>query len=65
MIPSKRVKRSAEGADEKIGEAAPKPKKAVKRPTVFKAGKWNPDTVLVEEEIEKCGKSSEPDYSCC
>ena len=33
-------------------------------PTVFKAGKWNPDTEIVEEEIEKFGNSSEPDFSC-
>ena len=34
-------------------------------PTVFKAGKWNPETELVEEEIEKCGNSKEPLYNCC
>lgn len=34
-------------------------------PTVFKAGKWNPDTELVELEVEKCGDSPEPDFSCC
>lgn len=34
-------------------------------PDVFKAGKWNPETEIVEEEIEKCGNSKEPEYSCC
>ena len=32
---------------------------------MFKAGKWNPDTELVEDEIEKCGKLPVPDFSCC
>lgn len=40
-------------------------KKVPAKPTVFKAGKWNPETVLVEEEPEKCGKSKEPEYHCC
>ena len=40
-------------------------KKAPKRPIVFKAGKWNPDTELVEEEVEKCGKRPVPDFDCC
>ena len=32
-------------------------------PTVFKAGKWNPSTELVEEEAEKLGGTGAPDYS--
>lgn len=32
---------------------------------MFKAGKWNPDTELVEEENEKCSKSLMPSYTCC
>ena len=31
---------------------------------MFKAGKWNPDTVLVEDEVEKSGKSAMPMYGC-
>ena len=31
---------------------------------MFKAGKWNPDTVLVEEETEKMGPSNEAAYGC-
>ena len=38
-------------------KAVPKPK-----PKVFKLGTWNPDTVIVEEEIEKFGTSDEPNY---
>ena len=34
-------------------------------PIVFKAGKWNPDTELVDSEVEKNGKSKMPDYFCC
>ena len=34
-------------------------------PIVFKAGKWNPDTELVDSEVEKSGKSKMPDYFCC
>lgn len=41
-----------------------KPKKAPKKPVVFKAGKWNPDTVLVEDELEKMGDHP-PEYNCC
>ena len=44
---------------------AEKPKKAPKRPTVYKAGKWNPDTELVMDEVEKCGASPDPDFNCC
>ena len=40
-------------------------KKIPKKPVVFKVGKWNPDTELVDEEIEKCGNPAMPDFSCC
>ena len=65
--PTKRRKKNADGS-EGLGEAvvkAPPAKKVPPKPTVFKAGKWNPDTVLVDTEVEKAGDSSEPDYSCC
>ena len=41
--------------DAKGGKKAPAKKPAPKKPVVFKAGKWNPDTELVEEEVEKSG----------
>jgi len=53
-LASKRVKRLPDGSESVKEEPKPK-KKAPKKPVVFKAGKWNPDTVLVENEIEKCG----------
>ena len=65
QIPSKRVKRNADGSETVSEAVKPKAKKAPKLPTVFKAGKWNPDTVLVEEETEKCGDSRTADYGCC
>lgn len=48
--------------------AKPKPKKAAaKKPAVFKLGKWNPDTVVLEpeQEIEWCGTSDQPMLKCC
>ena len=35
-------------------------KKTVKRPTEFKLGKWNPDTVLEKSDIQ-----CEDPYECC
>ena len=45
----------------------PKAKKAAKKPAVFKLGKWNPDTVVLEpeQEIERCGTSDQPMLKCC
>ena len=37
-----------------------KAKAPPKRPTEFKAGKWNPDTQLVEVEAEKYGDMEGP-----
>ena len=36
-------------------------------PTVFKKGKWNPETEILESkhEIERCSLSKEPIYNCC
>jgi len=36
-------------------------------PVVFKKGKWNPETEVLESrhEIERCGTSNEPIYNCC
>jgi len=36
-------------------------------PTVFKKGKWNPNTEILERkhEIERCSPSNEPIYNCC
>jgi len=62
-MPTKRIKRNADGSESYI-EVKPA-KKAPKRPAVFKAGKWNPETELIETDLEKSGDSSQPDYSCC
>ena len=71
-MPSKRRKKNADGSEE-YRDVAPetsskttvKKKATPKKPVVFKAGKWNPDTELVEFEMEKFGHSSDIDYSCC
>ena len=65
-MPSKRVKRLADGSEQVVETKKKAPvKKVVKMPTVFKAGKWNPTTELVEVDIEKEGKMDKPDFSCC
>lgn len=45
----------------------PSPLVAIKRPNVFKLGKWNPDTVLVseEEELELRSPSNNLLNPCC
>ena len=64
-MPTKRIKRNADGSEEvKVTKKQPV-KKVVAKPTVFKAGKWNPSTVLIEEDVELCGKMEEPDFDCC
>lgn len=41
------------GASQNVEVPASKPvKKVVKPPSVFKVGKWNPDTVLIKPEEE-------------
>ena len=42
-----------------------KPIKEPKWKNVLKIGKWNPNTKLVESEIEKSGKDAIPIYNCC
>ena len=71
-VPNKRRKKTSDGTEdyrevpqETSSKTTVKKKPPPKMPTVFKAGKWNPDTEIVENETEKCGDSSEPDYSCC
>lgn len=32
---------------------------------MFKIGKWNPNTKIVEKEIEKSTNDSRPIYTCC
>ena len=67
-LASKRVKRNSDGSETvKTSDEpkAPKKKAASKKPPVFKAGKENPSTVIVENEIEKHGKFAEPEFSCC
>ncbi len=64
-MPTKRIKRNANGSEEvKVTKKQPV-KKVAAKPTEFKAGKWNPSTVLLEEDIELCGKMEEPDFDCC
>ena len=58
------IKKNPDGTETVI-EKKTKAKKPPAMPKVFKAGKWNPETVLVEEEIEKCGESRSPQYNCC
>ena len=64
--PNRRAKKQADGSEKIIVEPAKPPSKSVAKvvakPVIFKLGKWNPDTVLVNEEKEKYGKTSEPDY---
>ena len=64
-VASKRVKRNADGTESVSEKTKTKPKKVVKKPTEFKAGKWNPETELVTEELEKCGDNKSPVYECC
>ena len=66
--PNRRSKKQEDGTEKIIVEPA-KPaskssaKKVTAKPTVFKLGKWNPNTELVENEVEKFGTKNEPDYT--
>jgi hypothetical protein len=64
---SVKVKRIGDGTQETktVKVKAPAKKKVVKKPTEFKAGKWNPDTVLVDKDIELEDPSNDPIYDCC
>lgn len=65
---SRKVKKISEaGASESIEVPAQKQKKAVKMPSVFKLGKWNPDTVLIkpEEELEHYSHKDTLLLNCC
>ena len=53
----RKVKKLEGGAEEVVLLPGQKIKKAAKMPAVFKKGKWNPDTEVLESrhEIERCG----------
>jgi hypothetical protein len=65
----KKVKKlTSDGASESIEVPVQKAaKKPAKLPTVFKLGKWNPDTVLIkpEEELEKSSHKDSLLNNCC
>jgi hypothetical protein len=42
-----------------------KVKKAPKMPVVFKLGKWNPETILLERDDVYEDPSTEADMNCC
>lgn len=66
LIETTKVKKGVNGEkDQTKTEKKPaKIKKEPKKPDVFKAGKWNPDTKLVEIEQEKAGEGLQ-NYTCC
>ena len=43
----------------------PPAKKPPKKPTEFKVGKWNPNTEIVETEVEKLDDSDNVQFNCC
>lgn len=55
----------ADGSEKVTEEVKIKAKPQPKMPTVFKAGKWNPATELIEVEAEKLGGEGSPDFSGC
>ena len=63
----RRVKKLADGKEQAIPQAPVVVKKVVKKPVVFKLGKWNPDTVLLDEseEIERHSNAKTPIFNCC
>ena len=63
----RKVKKLEGGAEENVIVPGEKIKKTAKMPVVFKKGKWNPDTQVLEkkDEIERCGPSNQPIYNCC
>ena len=56
--PQKKIKKLESGSEEVVEVLVQK--KTPKMPTVFKKGKWNPQTKLVEksEELERSSKSA-------
>lgn len=64
---SRKVKKLSDGSEEQTVQVSAKPKKAPKKPTQFKVGKWNPETELLtkEHEIEHFGKSESAIFTCC
>lgn len=40
-------------------------RKPPKKPTEFKAGKWNPDTEIVDDEVEKLNDADDVQFNCC
>lgn len=60
----RKVKKLNDGTTKNI-EVQVKPKKPAKKPTVFKLGKWNPDTEIVEVENDMEDPSKHPIYDCC
>jgi len=61
------VKKLVDGSEVSIETKVVKQKKPTKKPVVFKAGKWNPDTVLLSknDELQRYGTSDSPIYDCC
>lgn len=64
---SRRVKKLADGTEESVVKVTLKQRKPPKKPIVFKAGKWNPETQLLttEDELERFGHSESGVYTCC
>jgi len=63
----RKVRKLSDGSEQLIVKVTNKPKKLPKKPTVFKAGKWNPETELLtkEDEIEHFGSSKSAIFTCC
>lgn len=62
-----RIKKLNDGG-EKIVPSTQKVAKPVKQPKwkeVLKIGKWNPNTVIVQDEVEKLSRNPEPLFKCC
>jgi hypothetical protein len=62
-----RIKKLNDGG-EKIIPSTQKVLKPVTQPKWkedLKIGKWNPNTVIVEDEVEKLSRKPEPIFSCC
>jgi len=62
---TRKVKQLSDGSEEEVKQVKPRKKPTPKKPVVFKLGKWNPDTVIVEEEPEKMLDSDELITNCC
>ena len=57
------MKKHADGTEEKKVVKV-KAKKPVAKPVVFKLGKWNPDTVLLDRDDNYEDPSTQVDYGC-